>query len=76
MKEYYRDILMENYIQRSNYSSHAALGRVTQLMEKYLVCYPFPDKVANRFSKFVMLKVYPSLKPISIIFSIRASDSL
>lgn len=36
----------------------------------------FFDNVANRFSRLVMLAVNPSLKPISIILSKRASDSL
>lgn len=33
-------------------------------------------KVANRFSKFVIEALNPSVKPISIIFSIRSRDSL
>jgi hypothetical protein len=34
------------------------------------------DKVANNFSKLFIDILNPSVKPISIIFSIRASDSL
>ena len=36
----------------------------------------FLDKVVNRFSRFFIDAVNPSLKPISIIFSMRVSDSL